>query len=77
MRVFSPDYTINASYENSLFCVIDDEANKEYMVGVRNNNLTGYLPLATYSNKEDAVAEIRRMATTAISAPNSNYVIKK
>ena len=77
MRVISSDYTINASYENSLFCVIEDEANNEYYIGIRNSSLTSYLPIATYSTKEAAVNAMKQLVDYGNSSLNSNtkYVI--
>lgn len=54
MRVISQDGTINVPYESGVFCVINDEPKEEYCVAIRNNNLTGFMPLATYKSKKDA-----------------------
>ena len=54
MRVISQDKTVNVQYEGNMFCVINDEEEKEYLVAVRNNNLTGFMPLATYQTKQEA-----------------------
>ena len=75
MRVISPDYTINTSYENSTFCVIEDDEHHEYAVGLRNIDLKGYMPLAIYSTKEQAVKVIKEMITAAVKNEDC-YVIK-
>ena len=54
MRVISQDGAINTPYEGNMFCIINDEAKEEYLIGVRNNNLTAYMSLATYKSSADA-----------------------
>lgn len=78
MRVISPDYTINVGYENGVFCVITDEQAGEYAIGFRNIDLKGYLPMAIYKTKDEAIKVIKEMSTAAIKATNVNdvFVIK-
>lgn len=77
MRVISSDYTVNVDYSNSIFCIIEDEANSKYYIGIRNNNLTGYLPIATYSTKEDAIDVMKDLIHFGFVHSNSNnyYVL--
>lgn len=64
MRLVSNDYGINASYEDSCLCIIEDESKNEYAIGLRNTDLRGYLPLATYDSREDAELEMKSIITT-------------
>lgn len=61
MRLISNDYGINASYEDSCLCIIEDESKNEYAIGLRNTDLRGYLPLATYDSRENAESEMKEI----------------
>lgn len=61
MRLISNDYGINASYEDSCLCIIEDESKNEYAIGLRNTDLRGYLPLAVYNSREDAESEMKEI----------------
>ena len=75
MRVISQDKTVNVQYEGNVFCVINDEEKKEYLVAVRNNNLTGFMPLATYQTKQEAQAAFDSLidAGETFNGRNSAY----
>ncbi len=76
MRLISNDYGINASYEDSCLCIIEDESKNEYAIGLRNTDLRGYLPLVVYNSREDAESEIKKIITAGqIYGKNDPYYI--
>ena len=54
MRIISQDRATNVPYENNILCIISDDEKNEHYIAVRNASLTGFMPLATYDNKEAA-----------------------
>lgn len=77
MRVISKDRAVNVPYEGNMFCIIKDEENKNFVVAVRNSNLTGFMPLAEYKTEEAAqIAFDQMIAAGEVSqAPNSAFTL--
>ena len=75
MRLISKDYGINANYENSCLCIIEDESNKQYAIGLRSIDLKGYLPLAIYDSREDAESEMKDIISAGESGAEKVYYI--
>lgn len=78
MRLISNDCGINASYEDSCLCIIEDEKKNEYSIGLRNIDFRGCLLLATYNSREDAESEMKEIIIAGQTCgKNDPYIFKR